>query len=439
MTMRYLLLNVTTLILSFALLLAGNSLQFVVLGVRAEMEGFSIHAMGMITAAYFLGFAFGSLRCLVLIRSIGHIRTFAAMASMISGVVLAHPLWPEPVAWIFFRFIIGFCFAGLYTVVESWLNAQAGNEFRGRILSIYAVAVFGGFAIGPMLAILGTADGFFLFVLASMIVSFALVPVTMTRAAAPITPEATTERDRFTLRRFYKETPLGMIGILCVGSAQGAFVGLSPVFVQRAGLTAEDASFFLTAALLAGLICQFPIGWLSDRFDRRLVIASAALIGGAGCAAFAVWTLSAPLTKELALLGALIVGAAIFPLYAIVIAYTNDWLDEDSIVSAAAALILTFSLGSAVASPLASFLMDRFGPGGLIAFIAAAMTALGLFAVARMFKREAPDSDYEGNMATYAACPGTLPMDPLLAEYETEETLGSDSETAMASEQASAS
>ena len=438
MTMRHLLLNVTTLILSFALLLAGNSLQFVVLGVRAGIEGFSIHAMGMITAAYFLGFAFGSLRCLDLIRSIGHIRTFAALASMISGVVLAHPLWPEPIAWIFFRFVIGFCFAGLYTVVESWLNAQAGNEFRGRILSIYAVAVFGGFAIGPMLAILGTAEGFFLFVLASMIVSFALVPVTMTRAAAPVTPEAT-ERDRFTLRRFYKETPLGMIGILCVGSAQGAFVGLSPVFVQRAGLTAEDASFFLTAALLAGLICQFPVGWLSDRFDRRLVIAIAALVGGAGCAAFAAWTLSAPLTKELALLGALIVGAAIFPLYAIVIAYTNDWLDEDSIVSAAAALILTYSLGSAVASPLASFLMSQIGAGGLIAFIAAAMIALGLFAVARMFKREAPDSDYEGNMATYAASPGTLPIDPLLAEYETEETEAAVSDVAQDPEGAPAS
>lgn len=438
MTMRHLLLNVTTLILSFALLLAGNSLQFVVLGVRAGMEGFSIHAMGLITAAYFLGFAFGSLRCLDLIRAIGHIRTFAALASIISGVVLAHPLLPEPAAWIVFRFIIGFCFAGLYTVVESWLNAQAGNEFRGRILSIYAVAIFGGFAIGPMLAILGTAEGFFLFVLASMIVSFALVPVTMTRAAAPVTPEAT-ERDRFTLRRFYKETPLGMIGILCVGSAQGAFVGLSPVFVQRAGLTAEDASFFLTAALLAGLICQFPVGWLSDRFDRRLVIAIAALVGGAGCAAFAGWTLSAPLTKELALLGALIVGAAIFPLYAIVIAYTNDWLDQDSIVSAAAALILTYSLGSAAASPLASFLMSQIGAGGLIAFIAAAMITLGLFAVARMFKREAPDSDYEGNMATYAASPGTLPIDPLLAEYETEEPEEVASAAALDTERASAS
>ena len=418
--MRHVLLNVTTLILSFALLLAGNSLQFVVLGVRAGIEGFSVYSMGLITAAYFLGFAFGSLRSLDMIRAIGHIRTFAALASIISGMVLAHPLLPEPIAWIVFRFIIGFCFAGLYTVVESWLNAQAGNEFRGRLLSIYAVAVFGGFAIGPMLAVLGQAEGFFLFVLASMIVSFALVPVTMTRASVPVTPEAT-ERDRFTLRRFYKETPLGMIGILCVGSAQGAFVGLAPVFVDRAGLPAEDVSYFMTAALLAGLAFQFPVGWLSDHFDRRKVIAAAAILGGGACAVFATWALSGPLTRETALLGAVVTGAGIFPLYAIIIAYTNDWLDEDSIISAAAALILTYSLGSAVASPIASFLMDRIGAGGLFIFVAAAMLGLGLFAILRMFQREAPETEYEGQVTTFAASPGTMPVDHLLVEYETEE------------------
>ena len=418
--MRHLLLNVTTLIVCFALLLAGNSLQFVVLGVRAGLEGFSIYAMGAITAGYFLGFAVGSLYCLSLIRAIGHIRTFAALASTVSGVVLAHPLWPEPLAWIVFRFVIGFCFAGLYTVVESWLNAQAGNEFRGRLLSIYAVGVFGGFAVGPMLAILGDAEGFFLFVLASMVVSFALVPITMTRASAPATPEAT-ERDAFTLRRLYKETPLGMIGILCVGSAQGAFVGLAPVFGNRAGLSADQVSYFMTTALLAGLVFQFPIGWLSDRFDRRKVIAVAATLGGAGCAVFASLALSGPLAWEGVLLGAVVTGAAIFPLYAIVIAYTNDWLPEDSIVSAAAALILTFSLGSAAASPFASFLMDRLGPAGLFVFVAGAMIGLGLFAFARMFRREAPESDYEGNLATVAASPGTLPIEPLLAEHETEE------------------
>lgn len=437
--MRHLLLNVTTLIVCFALLLAGNSLQFVVLGVRAGLEGFSIHAMGAITAAYFLGFAVGSLYCLKVIRTIGHIRTFAALASTVSGVVLAHPLWPEPLAWIVFRFVIGFCFAGLYTVVESWLNAQAGNEVRGRLLSIYAVAVFGGFSIGPMLATLGDAQGFLLFILASMIVSFALVPITMTRASVPVTPEAT-ERDAFTLRRLYKETPLGMVGILCVGSAQGAFVGLAPVFGSSAGLTANQVSYFMTTALLAGLVFQFPIGWLSDRFDRRKVIAVAATLGGAGCAAFASLALSGPLSWESVLLGAVVTGAAIFPLYAIVIAYTNDWLPQDSILSAAAALILTFSLGSVIASPFAAFLMDQLGPGGLFIFVAAAMIGLGLFAFARMFQREAPESDYEGQMATFAASPGTMPMDPLLVDYEAETEVEEDEvEAPKASEHASAS
>ena len=417
--MRSLLLSVTTLIASFALLLAGNSLQFVVLGVRAGMEGFSVNSMGLITAAYFLGFAVGSIRCLDLIRAIGHIRTFAALASTISGVVLAHPLWPDPMAWILFRFVIGFCFAGLYTVVESWLNAQAGNELRGRLLSIYAVAVFGGFAIGPMLAILGQADGFFLFVLASMIVSFALVPVTVTRASAPVT-EAGSGRDSYSLKQLYKETPLGLIGILCVGSAQGAFVGLSPVFVDRAGLAAEYVSYFMTAALLAGLVFQYPIGWLSDRFDRRKVIAIASIVGGLGCAFFAYVALSAELTWDRVLIGAIVTGASVFPLYAVIIAYTNDWLPEDSIIPAAATLILSYSLGSAIASPLASMMMEQLGPGALFIFVAFAMISLGIFAITRMFKRDLPDVEHEGIPATMAASPGTMPIDMTLSEPEFE-------------------
>lgn len=420
--MRSLLLSVAALILSFATLLAGNSLQFVVLGMRADIEGFSLQAMGLITSCYFLGYGVGSFVCPKIVASAGHIRSFAALASVISGVTLAHPLLPDPYAWGAMRLVTGFCFAGLYMVVESWLNARASNELRGRVLSVYGTAAFAGYACGPLLIGLGSADGFVLFIVASMMVSFALVPVTLTRASAPVVAAPGEGQEvRYGLRKLYRQTPLGVVGVILIGGAHGVFLGLGAVFGAQLQLEPKWISLFMTAGLFAGLCLQYPIGWLSDRFDRRRTIMAVAALGGGVCFASFLALAAAP-TPLAALIAAAATGLSIFPLYAVVLAYTNDRLPQTSLVGAAAAVTLCYSIGSAAVPPLASAAMEALGPEAFFLAISATMSALALFAGYRMLRRAAPKASASEDTAApvVAASPGTVPLDPSYDEAGTE-------------------
>jgi len=410
--MRDLLLSVAALILSFGLLLAGNSLQFTILGLRGTAEGFSVQEMGWIAAAYFGGFTIGSLLCPVVVSSAGHIRTFAAMGSVISGLALAHPMLPDPYAWMIIRFLTGFCFAGLYLVVESWLNARADNALRGRLLSIYSVCVFGGYAAGPLFVGLGPTDGFLMFVVASMLVSFAVVPVTLTRASAPIQGDLPRGGERFGLWALFRNSPLGFVGTFCIGSVQGTFLGLGPVFADATGVDADWVGLFMTVAMTSGMLAQYPVGLVSDWFDRRLVILimTAAAAGGFALLFTSFAAIGQP-GPGLLMIAAVTTGTAIFPVYAVVLAYTNDWLSDDQRVPAAASLILLYSLGSTVGSPLASALIDGLGPVGLFVFLGGTMGTLALFTLFRMTRRSSPDDQAE-QVASWVANPGTVPLDP---------------------------
>ncbi len=407
--MRSLLLSVSVLVVSFGVLLAGNSLQFVALGLRSSLEGFSVGAVGAMTAAYFAGFCLGSLYIPGLVKRVGHVRSFAALASTISGVALAHPLWPDPLPWAAMRLVSGFCFAGLYMVVESWLNARASNADRGRVLSFYAMVAFGGYAGGPLLVNLGAESGFLLFVLISILVSFALVPVTLSGASAPTPSGEIAPDDRFSLRDLYRATPLGLAGMLFVGAAQGSFMGLAATANTALGLDGNRAAWMMSATLLCGPLLQYPLGLLSDRMDRRLVISGVSLVGGLGLLLLVFLLPDGEPGLVGLLLLALVTGAAIFPLYAIVIAHTNDWIPESAMVRAAATLVLAYSLGSVLGSPLASAMMDGFGPRGLFLFLAATMLLLGAFTVFRSLRRAAPED--RGAFAETVATPGLRPLE----------------------------
>lgn len=408
--MGALLLSVSAIIASFAFLLAGNSLQSVVLGLRAGLEGFTPTVVGIMMAFYFMGFAVGSAIAPRVIARVGYIRAFAAFASAASGIFLMHPLWVDPVPWSAARFIVGFCFAGLYAVVEGWLNASSTNALRGRILSVYAGAVFLGFAVGPILSNLGPVDGFFPFVVASMIVSFSLVPVTLADTQAqPETQPAPIGLNLFA--ELFRMTPLGFVGALSVGAVQGTFISLSPTFGSGSGFDQETTTYFISASLFAGLLVQFPIGWLSDIIDRRKVIAGAAIIGGSASLAVASVGLDAETPLPVIIMAAAIIGATIYPLYAIVVAYTNDWIDDDQRVSIAAAMILIGSIGSMIGTLTVSFLMETIGAIAFVAAIGATMVGLGAFAVLRSFLREAPSQETDYGYATAAVAPGTVPLD----------------------------
>ncbi len=408
--MGSLLLLLGPLILCFGVLLAGSSLQFVLLGLRAPMEGISVAWMGIVSASYFAGFGIGSLYCPKLVRDIGHIRTFAALASVASGLALMLAIWPTPIGWLILRFITGFCFAGLYTVVESWMNARSPNNLRGRILSIYGVTIFGGFAVGPLIANLGDASGLKLFAIASILISFALVPVTLTKAGAPVQREDNEESTRrYGLLRLFRETPLGLVGSFCVGALQGSFTSLGAVYGSAAGFDADSTAWLMTVGLLAGLVAQYPLGWLSDRLDRRAVLVGITLVGGVLLLVLYLLALTGSPDYGMVLLACVITGASIFPTYALVIAHTNDWLPEDSLVPAAAALLLVNSLGGIVGNVTASASMGIFGPSTFFLFIAVLNLLFGCFVLSRMRRRNAPVSETAAYDFTPAA-PGTLPL-----------------------------
>jgi len=385
---RAILLSVSALILGLFLLLAGNSLQFVILGLRADREGFSTLVIGGLTAAYYLGYAVGTFQAPRVVALIGHIRSFAAVGTIISAVVLAHALWVDPAFWMALRVMTGLSFAVLATVAESWLNAKATRHLRGQVLSIAAIAAMSGYAVGPLFTGLGSVDGFVLFVTASILMSIAVVPVVITRIPAPQIASAGVGDKAYSPWRLYKETPLGMVGTAGIGAVQGAFLGLGAVFAGRLGFDDRTASLFMTGALVAGMAVQYPLGLVSDRLDRRVVFAvvTAVLAVGAGAAMLALARLGP--TPAVMALAAAVAGIAAVPLYAVAVAHANDRLPETSIVPAAATLILSFSIGSMIAGPVASTAMDRFGPPGLLAFIAVVLAALSAFAFLRMTARE---------------------------------------------------
>lgn len=404
--MRHTLVSITALIVSLGVLLAGNSLQFVILGLRASAEDFSLTTIGAMTASYYLGYAAGSLRSAHVVARIGHIRTFAAAGSIISAVVLAHALWVEPLFWIALRAVTGLSFAGLATVAESWVNGRATRENRGRLLAIFSVVAIGGYAVGPLFAALGSVQSAALFIVASILMSVALVPVAVTRFAAPPPPDVTSGEDTYSLRRLLAETPLGTLGCVATGFMQGAVLGLGAVFAARAGLNDWGASLFMTGALVAGAICQYPLGWVSDKIDRRLVIAGATIAVGA------LLTFG---TLMMALIGgalwvmaiiAFAAGAGAMPIYPLVVAHINDRLPARSIVSAAAAILMAFSVGSALSGPLTSLSMDLVGIYGFIGLLALVALGLGGFSLLRMKLGEPLDGADESSAVV--AAPGAF-------------------------------
>ena len=260
--------SVSALLFGLGVLLLGSGLQGTLLGVRAGIEGFAAQTVGLLMAAYYAGYAAGSLYVPVLVRRAGHIRTFAALASVASAAPLLHALYVAPWTWTVLRSVSGFCFVGLFMVVESWLNDKATNATRGTILSIYMIVNLTALAAGQLLLVLADPADYQLFALSSVLVSLALVPVALTRSAAPV-PLKTA---RLGLGRLYAVSPLGVVGSFGAGLVQGAFWGRAPRFGQSIGLSTAGIAAFISLTIVGGVLLQWPVGRLSDRFDRRTVI-----------------------------------------------------------------------------------------------------------------------------------------------------------------------
>ncbi len=378
--MRKALAPVAALLVSVAILLTGHGLQTTLLPVRAGMENFSTLAIGTLGSAYFLGFAAGCLFGPFLVRRVGHIRTFTAMAAIASAAPLVHTLVLMPAPWSVMRFITGYCFAVLYIVIESWLNERSTNETRGLVLSVYVIINLTVLTLGQMMITLYEPSGFQLFALASIIVSLAAVPIAMTVAPAPKPVESVKVRPL----RIYAISPVGFAGSLGVGFANGAWWSLAPLFAERSGFDVNGIALFMSATVLGGAIGQWPLGRLSDRMDRRKVLVGASLVAAA--TGVAMYLLSSQAGNGLPALGA-VWGMTAFPLYAIAVAHTNDHAKPDEFVEVSSGLLLVYAAGAVIGPVLASALMSQFGNTGLYATTAAIHLILAGFAMWRMSRR----------------------------------------------------
>lgn len=369
--------GVAALLLSTAILLAGNGLQTVLIPIRGAIENFAIVDLGLLGTGYFAGFTLGCVLGPLLIRRAGHIRAFMAMASIASVVALLHALLIDAPSWAGLRALSGFCFAVLFVVIESWLNEKAPNRHRGTIFSIYSVITLTVITLGQLMAGLGNPALFGLFALASVLVSLATLPVAFTAAPAPSVPAFMLPN----VLGLYRNSPVGFAGCLAIGFANGAFWTLGPIFAQARGLDAAAVGLFMSAVVVGGAVVQWPLGAVSDRMDRRHVIVAVtvlAIAAGLAISFVPVQGLGAFLG-----LGALF-GAGALPLYALVVAHANDHAAPEDSVKISSGLLLVFGVGAVAGPVIASLVSGRFGNQTLFLYTAAIHTLLVLFTLWRI-------------------------------------------------------
>lgn len=374
------------------MLMIGNGMQGTLLGLRGELEGFSTFSMAMVTSAYFVGFMLASTIAPKMIRQVGHVRVFAALASMISAIFVLYSLWPSPIAWMIERAMIGFCFCGAYIVVESWLNSTVSNENRAQALSLYMWMQMAGIIMSQVLAASGDVAGFQLFGIASIIISLCFAPMLLTTSRVTPTFDQTKS---LPLRRLVQASPLACAGMFLLGSVFAAQFGMAAIYGVRVGMPVEQITLMIGLTYLAALILQFPVGWLADRMDRRVLIGTLAAIGGAA----ALLAFLIPGQIWLILVAAAVVGGTSNTVYPVIIAHANDYLEADEMPAASGGLLFINGMGSISGPLILGWMLDNVGPQGFWLVIAVVMLALGLYAAWRL--RRVPNKEIVGEPAAH--------------------------------------
>lgn len=427
--MQQVLSSAWALLLGMGLLMIGNGLQGTLLGVRGEIEGFSTLQMSFVMSAYFVGFLGGSKLAPEMIRRVGHVRVFAALASFISAVMILYPIFTDPIAWSLGRVVIGFSFSGVYVTAESWLNNAADNQNRGKALSMYMIVQMAGVVIAQALMLLGDPAGFDTFVLASVLISVSFAPILLSISPTP----AFDTTKPMSLKKLMETSPLGCVGMFLMGGVFAAQFGMSAVYGARVGLSVPEISGFVATFYVGAVVLQYPLGWLSDRMDRRVLILLVAAGGGAG--ALVGMVLGG--FYALLLVSAFLVGGMTNPLYSLLIAYTNDYLEHDDMAAASGGLIFINGLG-AIAGPLITgWLMADgvLGPAGFFVLMAALLFSLAAYGLYRMTQRPAVPVEDTGSFApmTPASTPVAVELAQeyvIEAEIEAEQDAQEDSDAA---------
>ena len=402
------------LLLGIGLLLVGIGLQGTLLPLRANLEGFSVPVTGVMMSAYFLGFIVGTFLCPKLIRRVGHIRAFTALAAITAAAAIGHGVIFDPVSWTVLRIITGTAMVGLYMVIESWLNVIAPNESRGRYFAVYTITTLIALALGQYLLLLDPIDGYRLFSLTAMLVALAVVPMALTRINQP----AMVVTSSVGLRDLYHSSPLGVVGTLISGLNNGAFWGLGALFAQLIGLSESGIALFMSLTIIGGALLQWPIGHFSDRHDRRTVLMVVSLITAA------ITTIALITYESLnpwLLLLAFSYGGFTFAIYGISVAHTNDQLEAEHMLEGSRNLLLVYGAGAVIGPTLTSIVMSQAGPGSLLLMIISNLLFLAIFTLYRMGVREPVSTEDQVEfVAVVRTSPVALELDPRIDVTKTD-------------------
>lgn len=365
------------LLLSVAMLCLGHGLSGSLVSLSANQAQFGTDVTGFVMAGYSAGLLLSSFATPRLVKSVGHVRTFAGLASTVSTAVLLFPLWVDPVFWFLLRVISGLCIAGMFIVCESWLNSASSNSNRGQVLSLYMIVTYGALGVGQLLLNVTDESGFVRFIIVSCLLSMALVPLILVPSEAPNVEGA----GHVSIGEIWQASPLAVIGVLACGLGQSAFFALGVVFGLAKGLPLVSVSIMMALPPLGVILSQYPIGWISDRFDRRTII----MLLSFAAAIVAAITLAGGNHLSRLLLISLVTafGVISLPVYSLVVAHANDHLQKDQVLGASAKLILLYGLGSILGPLLVGYAMKRIGGDGFLIYMILVNAALGGFALWR--------------------------------------------------------
>lgn len=388
------------------ILLVGVGLLGTLLGLRAANASFSNIETGLIMAGYYAGYIAGTLLAPRIIRNVGHIRCFAAFAALAAATSLCFGLIIEPWTWLALRVVSGACIVGVYMVVESWLNEQSSTPARGQVFAVYMMSTLIALGSGQFLLLAGDSSQLDLFALAAILISIGVVPIAVTRLTEPRIEVSVPVR----LIELMRISPLGVIGTFSAGIVNGAFWGMAPVFGQRLSFEEAQIALLMSATILGGATLQWPIGHLSDRFDRRTVLVITSFATAAIAAAAAYTVIEG--VPEMAVTS-FVYGGLMFSLYGISVAHANDQLVQEQVLGATQGLLLVYGLGAIMGPLLGGIAMQGMGPAGLPVVSVAATGLLGLYGLYRMTRRAAPPVEEQtGFVPLVRTSPVALEMHP---------------------------
>jgi MFS family permease len=406
--------SILSLLLSFAILSIGHGLNNNLINIRGLLENYSEITLGLMNSFYFLGFIIGVKIAIKYIDRVGPVRTFAALISVISTISLIHAMIINPIIWIILRLIYGICIAGAYVVIESWINILSKKENRGRILSIYMIVNFSGLFLGQILINQNLIEDFILFAIVSILASISIVPLILSKVKQP---EAQ-EYQPFKIKNLYKNSPLSIIGILINAISAAAFWSFSAIYMLQSGFTAENAAFFFAMTLIGALIFQWPIGYISDKFNRRISIILCSFI--TIITSISLLILINILESEfsyLLIFIALIFGGFSYPLYSLFISLANDFLDAGSFVKASSSLLIINGIGAIFGPLLAAIFIFFFHESGLFFLIIIINILIILIAFNELrYGKKIPEATSDNFVATPKQTSALLNMDPRYKE-----------------------